>query len=200
MRSVSHIVAVEIAHSVKKETWTKAFFKTIVHRVDDITEILSLYKLWYGKPYPNCLKKGLRAAFSKFNDYQISKYKGEKKDFKLVDSVNILHPISTETNSKSLKLLVENKLVNDETWETQSTKIGQNIKDEKEKQLAQTEMWNKLIEEKKIGYFALLRNLRNIIKTNDAKVITNACQLLVDEKLIKNSLVFLFDILLFLIL
>src|SRR4051812_41349974 len=43
MRSISHAVAAEIAHTVKGEGWTKAFFDKVVHRPDDITEILSYY-------------------------------------------------------------------------------------------------------------------------------------------------------------
>lgn len=46
-----------------------------------------------------------------------------------------------------------------------------------------------LIDSKKIGYLALLRNLRNIINTKDAKVINKACNLLVEKDFIHKSLV-----------
>jgi len=46
--------------------------------------------------------------------------------------------------------------------------------------------WSELIETRKIGYFALLRNLRNII-TQSPGSVKSACEMLVDEKLIKNS-------------
>jgi len=49
--------------------------------------------------------------------------------------------------------------------------------------------FEELIKTKKIGYLALLRNLRNIIKTNDESLLTQACELLVNQAFIKKSLV-----------
>ncbi|MDE1770632.1 MAG: hypothetical protein KGI28_08800, partial [Thaumarchaeota archaeon] len=46
----------------------------------------------------------------------------------------------------------------------------------------------KLIKERKIGYFALLRNLRNISE-QAPEIMNEALEMLVDEKLIKSSLV-----------
>src|SRR4051812_16774778 len=40
MRTISHVAAGEIARRVKGEVWTKRFFDRIVHRPDDMTEIL----------------------------------------------------------------------------------------------------------------------------------------------------------------
>jgi hypothetical protein len=56
---------------------------------------------------------------------------------------------------------------------------------------AKEDNYKELIETKKIGYLALLRNLRNILKnSNDTALIDNACRLLTDEVFIKKSLVF----------
>ena len=54
---------------------------------------------------------------------------------------------------------------------------------------SKTENYKELIETKKIGYLALLRNLRNIIKTNDVDLLDKACELLVQEDFIKKSLI-----------
>jgi len=55
---------------------------------------------------------------------------------------------------------------------------------------AKTENYTELIKTKKIGYLALLRNIRNILKTNDTALLDMACEQLDDEQFIKKSLVF----------
>ena len=48
-----------------------------------------------------------------------------------------------------------------------------------------------MIETRKIGYLALLRNLRNILKTGaKADLVKKASDLLTDEKMVRKSLVF----------
>jgi 60 kDa SS-A/Ro ribonucleoprotein len=51
-----------------------------------------------------------------------------------------------------------------------------------------TEAWEKLIKTRKIGYFALLRNLRNILKLAP-ELADDAVGMLIDEQLIRKSLV-----------
>ena len=53
-----------------------------------------------------------------------------------------------------------------------------------------TENYGELIKTKKIGYLALIRNLRNILKTNDTALLDEACKLLVEPQFIRKSLVF----------
>jgi len=184
MRSVSHLVAGEIAKSVKNETWTKKFFDKIVYRPDDMTEIMSYYLSKYSKPIPNSLKKGFALALSRFDDYKMAKYRGEKSELSLVDIVNLVHPKNTET----IKKLVNGELKSTDTWESELTQAGQEAKTDEQKEELKKHVWIKLIKEKKIGYFALLRNLRNILE-QAPDVIGQACELLVDENLIKKSLV-----------
>src|SRR4030095_14546801 len=61
MRSVSHLVAAELAHSVKGARWTRRFFDRVVHRADDVLEILACYIAAYERPIPNSLKQRLGA-------------------------------------------------------------------------------------------------------------------------------------------
>src|SRR5438067_4341830 len=75
MRSVSHLVAAEIAHCVKGTLWTKRFYDRVVHRPDDVLEILACYLAIHGRPIPNALKKGLGSALARFDDYQVAKYR-----------------------------------------------------------------------------------------------------------------------------
>ena len=85
MRTVSHVVAAELAHSVKGAGWTKRFFAEVVQRPDDATEVAAYYLGRYGKPFPNSLKKGLALGLAKFDAYQLAKYRAENATVKLVD-------------------------------------------------------------------------------------------------------------------
>lgn len=189
MRSTSHCVAAEIAHKVKGEAWTKEFFNKVVYRVDDASEILAAYLGFYGKPVPNSLKKGLAKSLSKFSRYQLAKYKGNGKGIKLVDLFNIVHPKPEEKNAADFKDLIDGNLPSMDTWEVELSKAGTEAKTPLERHTKKTAVWKKLLETNKLGYFALLRNLRNLLETEDKGIIAEACKQLCNPKAIKESLV-----------
>jgi hypothetical protein len=185
MRSVSHLVAAELACNVKGAEWTKRFYQLVVRRPDDVLEILACHLATAGKPIPNSLKKGLGAALAGFDEYQLAKYRRENSDFKLVDAVNLLHP----PHSEALRKLVRGELAPAETWETKLTQAGAKTRDEGETlESLKAEAWGELIHQRKLGYFALLRNLRNILD-HAPQSVDAALAMLVDERLIAKSLV-----------
>ena len=188
MRSISHVVAGEIAKKVKGIDWTKRFFNAVVRRPDDMMEILAYYLVNYGKPVPNSLKKGLAAAFDKFDAYQLSKYRGESKAVSLVDVVNLVHPKPIASNASALKQLVADALKSTETWEAKLSSAGQLARTEVEKEELKEQAWTSLIKEKKLGYLALLKNLRNIVE-QAPEVLDDALAMLIDPALIGKSLV-----------
>ena len=73
----------------------------------------------------------------------------------------------------------------------EAVKAGEITQEEAAVQLneAKTDNFKDLIETKKIGYLALIRNLRNILKTNDTDLLDKACELLVQKDFIVKSLV-----------
>lgn len=184
MRSVSHLVAGEIAHGVKGEEWTKRFFDRVVIRVDDVLEILAYCLAIYGKPLPNSLKKGLGQALARFDEYQLAKYRRGSANLNLVDAVNLVHPPHTEAISR----LMDGSLAPAGTWETKLTQAGQLADSDEEKAANKNEVWTELIRERRIGYFALLRNLRNILE-QAPEMIDEAIPLLTDKTLIRRSMV-----------
>jgi 60 kDa SS-A/Ro ribonucleoprotein len=190
MRSISHIVAGELAKIVKGEAWTKAFFDRVCRRADDPVEILAYYLATYGKPIPNSLKKGLGAALSRQNHYQLAKYRRDGQPFKLVDAVNMLRPKGTE----ALKALMTGTLKPADTWETKLTQVGQQAEDDESKAELKAQAWSELIRDGKLGYLALIRNLRNILKGADALLVNEVCNQLRDADAIRKSLVFPFQI------
>jgi hypothetical protein len=190
MRSITHGLAGELTSQLAGFEWAKSFYDKVVVRPDDMTEILAYYlsnKTGKGKAkFPNALKKGFATAFDKFDGYQIAKYKGENKDVKLVDVVNIVHPVPTDRNKEALNLLINGKLKNTETWEAKLSAAGQAAEGEEDLSKLKADAWGELISAKKIGYFALLRNLRNII-SQAPSAVDAACEMLVSENLIKKS-------------
>jgi len=73
----------------------------------------------------------------------------------------------------------------------EKVKTGVISKEEAAKELneAKTENYVELIKTKKIGYLALLRNIRNILKTDNTEVLDMACELLVNKDFIRKSLI-----------
>lgn len=184
MRSISHVVGGEIARLVKGEEWTKRFFEKLVHRPDDITETLAYYMANYAKPLPNSMKKGFAAALATLDAYKLAKYKGEGKAVSMVDAVNLVHPRATE----AITALMKGTLKPAETWETKLTQAGQKAENDEQKEELKGAAWKELLEGGKLGYFALLRNLRNIIE-QAPDTIPLVARALVDETAIRKSLV-----------
>lgn len=187
MRSITHVVASELAKYVGGEKWAKNFYTGIVYRPDDMLEILSYHTSKNGK-VTNAIKNGFAKAFDKFDHYSLAKYRGEGKGFKLVDVVNLVHPKPTDKNKEAIDALIKGNLKSFDTWESQLTEAGQKATNEDEKAEFKKDVWVGLVKERKIGYFALLRNLRNIIE-QAPEVVNEALVMLTDEKLIKKSLV-----------
>jgi 60 kDa SS-A/Ro ribonucleoprotein len=187
MRSVSHLVAAELARGVKGALWTKRFYDRVVHRPDDVLEILACYVASYARPIPNALKKGLGAALARFDEYQLAKYRRGSAELKLVDAVNLLHP----PHSEPLRKLVRGELAPAETWETKLTQAGAaSMEGASEEEIAdlKSAAWEQLIVSRKLGYFALLRNLRNIL-VQAPQCVEAALAMLVNDRLIAKSLV-----------
>lgn len=187
MRSISHVVAAELALHLSGKPWAKSFYDQIIYRPDDMGEILSYY-LTKNTKVSNPIKKGFAKAFERFDKYALAKYRGESKGMKLIDVVNIVHPVPVDKNAEAIRALVKGELKSFDTWESELTKAGQEATSEEDKIEAKKEVWVDLVRNKKIKYFALLRNLRNIIE-QAPEVITDALAMLEDEKLIKKSLV-----------
>ena len=166
LRSVSHIVAGELAQrkDVKGQPWLRKFYRQVVQRPDDITETLAYLKA--GNPelrkLSNAMKRGFGEALSTFDAYQLAKYLRSDRDPNLIDVVNLLHPKSTP----ALAALMTGTLKPAETWETKLTQAGQAAAQdglsEQEKAALKGQAWGELLRERKLGYTACLRNLRNI--------------------------------------
>ncbi|MEE4276333.1 MAG: TROVE domain-containing protein, partial [Thermoleophilia bacterium] len=191
MRTVTHVVAGELAARVKGELWTKRFYDAVVVRPDDVTEILAYYASAHGiQPLPNSLKKGLARALRRFDDYELAKYRGRGHTVNLWDAVNLCHPRPTGP----LRRLMSDELPPADTWEVALSRAGQLARSEEEKAELERQTWTRLLRDHKLGYFALLRNLQAIVQTCDDEGLALAQRKLVDPVAIHRSRVFPFRI------
>lgn len=164
LRSVAHVLTAVVANTNETKPFIGQTVAEVVERPDDILEIASAYKSFYGKSgsagltrvaMPNGLKKALGKSLKRFNEYQISKYSGGTKEFKFKDILSITHikPDSAE-QSELFKKILEDNLATAERWETEVSKNGNN-----------KDSWTKVISDKHMGYMAMLRNLRNMLES-----------------------------------
>lgn len=189
MRSITHILAANLAQRASGQTWAKSFYDNIIYRPDDMLEIASCFLAQnQGKHLPNAMKKGFALAFNRFDTYQLAKYRAEGKTVKLVDLVNLVHPRPTAKNENGLRALVADELRQKDTWEAKLSAVGATANSDDEKNTLKAEAWEDLLKNNKLGYFALVRNLRNILHQAPALVDSVAAKLC-NEKAIRQSMV-----------
>lgn len=132
----------------------------VIRRPDEMMELVAMYwatKKATGNKIPQKmsdrqLRDGLALAFGKFNEYSLAKYDRDGA-VRLRDVMFLAHPKPKNEEQASLYKRVANKqLKTPDTWEVELS-AG---KDKKE-------TFERLIKEGKLGYLALLRNLRNMV-------------------------------------
>lgn len=199
LRTVSHLIAANIADKVSGKEWGKRFYDKIVVRPDDMSEILSAYAfknhmdLKSIRKIPNSFKKGFRMALERMDAYQIDKYKMTKRQVNMVDMVNLFHPKANKKNNKAFYNLVNGlplgDLYSSKILEKEMVKAGQKTmgKTENEKKEAKKEAIEDVLSNVKgMPIMNLLRNLRNIIFYAPDSV-KEACSQLRNETKILNS-------------
>ena len=129
-----------------------AALASVIQRPDEIGEFLSLYWGEKRQPLANQVKRGLAMAFEKFSEYQFAKWDKNSAAVKLRDAMFLCHPKPKTAEQTALfKAIADDKLKVPDTWEVQLSGGG----DKKE-------VFTRLMEEKKLGALAFIRNLRNM--------------------------------------
>lgn len=173
LRSVSHLLVAELSRIHRGDNLVSRTLVKIAERPDDLVEIVA----YLGHPIPKQIKVGIALALRNFNRYQLAKYKLETKKIKLVDLFNLVHPKpATEEQKNDWKDLMEGNLKNEETWEARLSSGEDKAK-----------VWRDLVSENKIGYMALLRNLRNIDEQADEETKQKACRTIASKERVKVS-------------
>ncbi len=128
----------------------------VIQRADELTEFLAIY--WSdGKcPLSAQVKLGLAQAWPKFNAYQLAKYNRNKKTTLLRDCLFLCHAKpKNKAQAATWRKLANGTLKSPDTWE-----VGLSAGGDKK------EVFTRLLQENKLGYMALLRNLRNMVAAN----------------------------------
>lgn len=184
MRSITHALAGLLPKYVSGSDWGRRFYERIVYRPDDMLEIFAFYLAKNGtRKWPMAMKVGFKNKLETIGEYGLAKYRAEGKNISMIDIVNMVHPKANPV----LTALMKGELKNTETWEAKLSATGVSSSDE-EKLEAKKEVWVEMVRTKKIGHFALLRNLRNISE-QAPEVLDEALGLLLDEDRIRKSLV-----------
>jgi hypothetical protein len=165
LRHVPLFLARELARKNGNGKYVEPLLYSMIQRPDELGEYVSLFWKDKKQPLSAASKRGLAAAFVKFNEYQLAKWDRNNDAIKLRDVIRLVHPkpISDE-QSAVWRALIAGTLATPDTWETELS-AG---KDKKE-------TFTRLILERKLGGLALLRNLRNCIQSGvDSEVLRSA--------------------------
>jgi hypothetical protein len=123
----------------------------VIQRADELAEFVALYWSEGKQPLSAQVKKGLAAAFTKFDEYALAKY-NRATPVKLRDVLFLCHAKPVDSAQAELwKKLVADTLTTPDTWEV-ALSGGAEKRD----------AWERLLRENKLGALALLRNLRNM--------------------------------------
>lgn len=168
LRHVPLVLLVELLAKRGRSASVAFTIASTIGRVDELGELLALYLEANPKPagsksqrgagpIPKGLRRGLDAALRKFDAYQFAKYDNDKgKAVKLRDVLRIARPKPAGAAQEALfKAILKGTLAAPDTWEVAAMQ-GRLGKDG----------WEQLLRDGKLGYLALLRNLRNMVKVD----------------------------------
>ena len=172
-----HVPLLLVAHMTKLPEHKKLVAKLlcdVIQRPDEITEFLAIYNspAIGSKTLSAQVKRGLAAAFKKFDEYALAKYNRDGA-WKLRDALFLSHakPADVQDGDRYTKVerkkgvehfeltagerlfqrLIDGELVTPDTWEVALSGGAD-----------KNEAFTRLMAEKKLGALAFLRNLRNM--------------------------------------
>jgi 60 kDa SS-A/Ro ribonucleoprotein len=123
----------------------------VIQRADELAEFVAIYWKDGRVPLSAQVKKGLAAAFPKFDEYQLAKY-DRGGPIKLRDVLFLCHAKPRDAAQAGVwKKLTWGRLNPPDTWEVALSSGAD-----------KREAWRRLLAENKLGALALLRNLRNL--------------------------------------
>ncbi len=134
----------------------------VIQRADELSEFVAIYWAMGRQPLSAQVKKGLAAAFGKFDEYALAKY-DRAGAVRLRDVLFLCHARPVDEAQAALwKRLVDNQLATPDTWEVALSAAGRGDAPEGDREVAKRDVWERLLTDRKLGALALLRNLRNL--------------------------------------
>lgn len=158
LRHAPLLLVREMARHASHRALVAETLERVIQRADELAEFVAIY--WAGgkQPLSAQVKKGLAAAFVKFDEYQLAKY-DRAGVVRLRDVLFLSHakPLN-QAQAELWKRLVANELATPDTWEVALSESGRGEGEGNTKR----EVWQRLLAERRLGALALLRNLRNL--------------------------------------
>lgn len=139
-------------------------YAAVISRADEMGELVAQFWKDGKRPLPSAMKRGLALAFAKFDAYQLGKY-DRKTAVKLRDILRLVHPKPQSDEQAALwKSVIDGSLASPDTWEVALSGGAD-----------KRETFTRLLNEGKLGYLALLRNLRGMSEAGvDSGIIREA--------------------------
>lgn len=195
LRSVPVILAVELARLHSGNDLVKRTVSGVVKRADEIKEILAYYQLANSRNgakklnrLSKQLQKGLAEAFNRFDEYQFAKY-NTAAEVSLRDALFLVHPKAKDQDQQVIfDRMASGTLATPYTWETELSELGKTtFANEAERARAVSAKWEELLASGRMGYMAVLRNLRNILTKSSDTALGMAIDIITDEARIRKS-------------
>jgi 60 kDa SS-A/Ro ribonucleoprotein len=151
LRHAPLLLVREMARHKTHRAFVSETLARIIQRADELAEFVAIYWKDGRVPLSGQVKKGLAAAFPKFDQYQLAKY-DRGGPIKLRDVLFLCHAKPRDQAQADVwKKLVSGSLTTPDTWEVALSSGAD-----------KREAWERLLREQKLGALALLRNLRNM--------------------------------------
>ena len=162
LRHAPLLVVREMARHATHRRLVAETLERVIQRADELAEFVAIYWKDGRVPLSAQVKKGLAAAFPKFDEYQLAKY-DRGGPIKLRDVLFLSHAKPRDAAQASVwKKLVWGRLATPDTWEVALSSSGKEGADRRDSENDKREAWERLLREHKLGALALLRNLRNM--------------------------------------
>jgi hypothetical protein len=188
LRTITHWLAFIVAPLASGKGYLRKAYYEILIRPDDALEIVSIFNHTSMK-IPNALRRAIRDRLeNSWDGYQLKKYFGGKHAVKVPDLIKLAHPTPKTTMQSTMwQNAIAGTMSNIETAQTVNASV---VGDEE-----RSKKYISMIKEGKLGYMALLKNLKHIIingiEEKDLAIVQTALTL---EKAIKGSRILPFRI------
>jgi 60 kDa SS-A/Ro ribonucleoprotein len=154
LRHVPLLLLEVLSRTGKGERLVADTVARVVQRADEPGELVALHhRLGAKRMLPAQMRKGLARAIAKFDEYEFAKYDRDSA-VKLRDVLRLVRPTpKDEAQSALWKRVKERTLAMPDTWEVALSGGAD-----------KRATFERLLCERKLGYVALLRNLRNMVQ------------------------------------
>ena len=198
LRTVPLVLARELARHKDLSKYPRlvsTLLVDLIQRADEMAKFLELYWSEKKQPISNQVKDGLAKAFSKFNEYELAKYRNGAKNVKTRDVLFMVHAKPSDVAglapytkvyrkfllenpigaAKQFKAIRPNGATDGEMLFGKLVEDTLTTPDNWETELSsgkdKAETFTRLMAEKKLGALAFLRNLRNMHDSGVSKAL-----------------------------